>query len=166
MFLLTPDLGLLCWMVLCFGILVFILGKFAWPMITGMIEERSNYIEESLKKADEANAALANLKEENAKLLAEAKNERLEMLKEASRLKDQMISDAKTQAIAEANKIMESAKESIQLEKDNAIKDIRAQVAELSVTIAEKILRGELKDAEAQTAMINKYLDEVNVAKS
>lgn len=62
MFLLTPDLGLLCWMVLCFGILVFILGKFAWPMITGMIEERSNYIEESLKKADEANAALANLR--------------------------------------------------------------------------------------------------------
>lgn len=166
MSLLTPDFGLLFWMLLCFIILACILGKFAWPAIVGMIEERGNYIEESLKKADEANAALANLKEENAKLLAEAKNERLEMLKEASRLKDQMISDAKTQAIAEANKIMESAKESIQLEKDNAIKDIRTQVAELSVTIAEKILRGELKDAEAQTAMINKYLDEVNISKS
>ncbi len=166
MSLLTPDFGLLVWMLLCFLILVAILGKFAWPAIVGMIEQRGNYIEESLKKADEANAALANLKEENAKLLAEAKNERLEMLKEASRLKDQMISDAKTQAIAEANKIMENAKESIQLEKDNAIKDIRTQVAELSVTIAEKILRGELKDAESQTAMINKYLDEVNISKS
>jgi F-type H+-transporting ATPase subunit b len=131
-----------------------------------MIEERGKYIEDSLKKADEANAALANTKEAAERLLSEAKNERLEMLKEASRLKDQMISDAKTQAVAEANKIMDSAKESIQLEKDNAIKDIRSQVAQLSVDIAEKIIRGELKDAKAQTDMINKYLDEVNIAKS
>lgn len=166
MSLLTPDPGLLFWMLLCFLVVAFILGKWGWPAIVGMIEERGNYIEESLKKADEANAALANLKEENARLLAEAKNERLEMLKEASRLKDQMISDAKTQAIAEANKIMESAKDSIQLEKDNAIKDIRSQVAELSVNIAEKIIRGELKDAKAQSDIINKYLDEVNIAKS
>ena len=166
MSLLTPDFGLLFWMLLCFLIVVAILGKWGWPAITGMIEDRGNYIEESLKKADEANAALANIKDEAAKLLAEAKNERLEMLKEASKLKDQMISDAKTQAIAEANKIMENAKESIQLEKDNAIKDIRVQVAELSVNIAEKILRGELQDTASQNAMINKYLDEVNIAKS
>lgn len=164
--LLTPDFGLLFWMVLSFSILAFILGKFGWPVIVNMIEERGNYIEESLKKADEANAALANIKAEGEKLMAETKNERLEMLKEASKIKEQMISDAKVQANAEAAKIIESGKESVQLEKDNAIKEIRSQVAELSVNIAEKIIRGELKDAKSQNDMIEKLLDEINIAKS
>jgi F-type H+-transporting ATPase subunit b len=131
-----------------------------------MIEERGNYIEESLKKADEANAALANIKADGERLMAEAKNERLEMLKEASKIKEEMISAAKTQANAEAAKIIENGKESVQLEKDNAIKEIRSQVAELSVTIAEKIIRGELKDEKSQNDMIDKLLDEINIAKS
>ncbi|MBO4530472.1 MAG: F0F1 ATP synthase subunit B [Paludibacteraceae bacterium] len=166
MSLLTPDPGLLFWMLLCFLIVAFILGKWAWPAIVGMIEERGNYIEESLKKADEANAALAGIKAENERLAAEAKNERVEMLKEATRLKEKIIDDAKTAATAEANKIIENAKESIQLEKDNAVKEIRSQVAELSVNIAERIIRGELKSNESQIDMINKLLDEVNIAKS
>ncbi|MCQ2210140.1 MAG: F0F1 ATP synthase subunit B [Paludibacteraceae bacterium] len=166
MSLLTPDPGLLFWMLLCFLIVAFILGKWGWPAIVGMIEERGNYIEESLKKADEANAALANIKAENERLAAEAKNERVAMLKEATRLKEKIIDDAKTQATAEANKIIENAKESIQLEKDNAVKEIRSQVAELSVNIAERIIRGELKTNESQIDMINKLLDEVNIAKS
>ena len=166
MSLLTPDFGLLFWMLLCFLIVAFILGKWAWPAIVGMIEDRSNYIEESLKKADEANAALAGIKEENERLLAEAKNERLEMMKESKRHAEKMIAEAKTQATAEANKIIENAKESIQLEKDNAVKEIRTQVAEMSVNIAERIIRGELKSPESQISMINKMLDEVNVAKS
>ncbi len=166
MSLLTPDPGLLFWMLLCFLIVAFILGKWAWPAIVGMIEERGNYIEESLKKADEANAALAGIKAENERLAAEAKNERVEMLKEATRLKEKIIEDAKTQATVEANKIIENAKESIQLEKDNAVKEIRSQVAELSVNIAERIIRGELKSNESQIDMINKLLDEVNIAKS
>lgn len=164
--LLTPDFGLLFWMVLSFSILAFILGKFGWPVIVSMIEERGNYIEESLKKADEANAALANIKADGERLMAEAKNERLEMLKEASKIKEEMISVAKTQANAEAAKIIENGKESVQLEKDNAIKEIRSQVAELSVTIAEKIIRGELKDEKSQNDMIDKLLDEINIAKS
>ena len=164
--LLTPDFGLLFWMVLSFSILAFILGKFGWPVIVSMIEERGNYIEESLKKADEANAALANIKADGERLMAEAKNERLEMLKEASKIKEDMISAAKTQANAEAAKIIENGKESVQLEKDNAIKEIRSQVAELSVTIAEKIIRGELKDEKSQNDMIDKLLDEINIAKS
>ena len=164
--LLTPDFGLLFWMVLSFSILAFILGKFGWPVIVSMIEERGNYIEESLKKADEANAALENIKADGERLMAEAKNERLEMLKEASKIKEEMISAAKTQANAEAAKIIENGKESVQLEKDNAIKEIRSQVAELSVTIAEKIIRGELKDEKSQNDMIDKLLDEINIAKS
>lgn len=166
MSLLTPDFGLLFWMLLCFLLVATILGKWGWPAIVGMIEDRGNYIEESLKKADEANAALANLKAENEKLLAEAKNERLEMLKEASKLKEKMIAEAKTQATAEANKIIENAKESIQLEKDNVVKEIRSQVAELSINIAERIIRGELKNSDSQIDMVNKLLDEINVAKS
>lgn len=166
MSLLTPDFGLLFWMLLCFLIVVFILGKWGWPAIVGMIEDRGNYIEESLKKADEANAALANIKVESEKMLAEAKNERLEMLKEATRLKEKMIDEAKTQASAEANKIIENAKESIQLEKDNAVKEIRSQVAELSVDIAEKVIRRNLNNESSQVDMINKLLDEVNIAKS
>jgi F-type H+-transporting ATPase subunit b len=142
------------------------MGKFGWPVIVSMIEERGNYIEESLKKADEANAALANIKDDGERLMAEAKNERLEMLKEASKIKEEMISAAKTQANAEAAKIIENGKESVQLEKDNAIKEIRSQVAELSVTIAEKIIRGELKDEKSQNDMIDKLLDEINIAKS
>lgn len=166
MSLLTPDFGLLFWMLLCFLIVVFILGKWGWPAIVGMIEDRGNYIEESLKKADEANAALANIKAESEKMLAEAKNERLEMLREATKLKDKMIEDAKTHASVEANKIIENAKESIQLEKDNAVKEIRSQVAALSVDIAEKVLRSKLDNENAQLDMINKLLDEVNIAKS
>jgi F-type H+-transporting ATPase subunit b len=131
-----------------------------------MIEERGNYIEESLKKADEANAALANIKAEGEKLLAETKNERLEMLKEASEQKNRMIAEAQAQANIEAAKIIERGNESVQLEKDNAVKEIRSQVAELSVKIAEKIIRGELKDAKAQDDMITKLLDEINIAKS
>ena len=88
------------------------------------------------------------------------------MLKEASKIKEEMISAAKTQANAEAAKIIENGKESVQLEKDNAIKEIRSQVAELSVTIAEKIIRGELKDEKSQNDMIDKLLDEINIAKS
>ena len=164
--LLTPDFGLLFWMVLSFSILALILGKFGWPVIVSMIEERGNYIEESLKKADEANAALANIKAEGEKLLAETKNERLEMLKEASEPKNRMIAEAQAQANIEAAKIIERGNESVQLEKDNAVKEIRSQVAELSVKIAEKIIRGELKDAKAQDDMITKLLDEINIAKS
>ncbi len=166
MSLLTPDFGLLFWMLLCFLIVAFILGKWGWPVIVGMIEDRGNYIEESLKKADEANAALANIKSESEKLMADAKNERLEMMREATKLKEKMIEDAKAQANVEAEKIIANAKESIQLEKDNAVKEIRSQVAELSVEIAEKVIRGKLGSEESQIEMINKLLDEVNTAKS
>ena len=88
------------------------------------------------------------------------------MLKEASEQKNRMIAEAQAQANIEAAKIIERGNESVQLEKDNAVKEIRSQVAELSVKIAEKIIRGELKDAKAQDDMITKLLDEINIAKS
>ena len=164
--LLTPDFGLVFWMVICFGAVLFILGKFGWPVIVGMINKRSEEIESKILRADEANASLAETNARTEKLLAEAKNERLELLKEASKQKDQIIADAKAEAAKKAQDLLDKAKEDIQLERDNAIKEIRTQVAELSVSIAEKVVREKLSGDKAGLDMINKLLDEVNIAKS
>ena len=164
--LLTPDFGLVFWMVICFTAVLFILGKYGWPVIVGMINKRSDEIEESILKANEANARLAGTNAETERLLAEAKNERLELLKEASKQKDQIIADAKADAAKKAQDLLDKAKEDIQLERDNAIKEIRTQVAELSVSIAEKVVREKLTGDKAGLDMINKLLDEVNIAKS
>jgi len=165
MSLLTPDPGLVFWMLLCFLTVLFILGKYGWPIIIKMINKRGDYIEESLKAANEANVRLQNIKAEGEKILAEAKNEHINILKEAVKIKEQIISDAKNQAQAEAGKIIESAKVTIQQEKENAIKDIRSQVAELSISIAEKVLFRELADEKSQIELIDRLLDEVNIAK-
>lgn len=164
--LLTPDFGLVFWMVICFTAVLIILGKFGWPVIVGMIDKRSDEIEQKIKQADEANARLAGTNAQAEKLLAEAKNERLELLKEASKQKDQIIADAKAEAAKKAQDLLDKAKEDIQLERDNAIKEIRTQVAELSVSIAEKVVREKLSGDKAGLDMINKLLDEVNIAKS
>ena len=164
--LLTPDFGLVFWMVICFTAVFLILKKYGWPVIVGMINKRSDENEESILKANEANARLAGTNAETERLLAEAKNERLELLKEASKQKDQIIADAKAEAAKKAQDLLDKAKEDIQLERDNAIKEIRTQVAELSVSIAEKVVREKLTGDKAGLDMINKLLDEVNIAKS
>ena len=164
--LLTPDFGLVFWMVICFTAVLFILGKYGWPVIVGRSNKRSDEIEESILKANEANARLAGTNAETERLLTEAKNERLELLKEASKQKDQIIADAKAEAAKKAQDLLDKAKEDIQLERDNAIKEIRTQVAELSVSIAEKVVREKLTGDKAGLDMINKLLDEVNIAKS
>jgi F-type H+-transporting ATPase subunit b len=165
MSLLTPEFGLVFWMLLCFLTVLFILGRYGWPVIIRMINKRGDYIEESLKAAHEANERLQNIKTEGEKILAEAKNEHINILKEAAKVKEQIISDAKNQAQVEAGKIIENARVTIQQEKENAIKDIRAQVAELSISIAEKVLYRELADEQSQIELIDKLLDEVNIAK-
>ncbi len=165
MSLLTPDFGLVFWMLLCFLIVLFILGKYGWPVIIGMINKRGDYIEESLKAAHEANERLQNIKAEGEKILSQAKSEQINILKDAAKVKEQIIGDAKDRAQAEAEKIIENAKVAILKEKENAIKDIRMQVAELSIGIAEKVLRRELADEKSQTEMINTLLDEINVSK-
>ena len=166
MSLLTPDFGLVFWMFLCFLIVLFVLSKFAWPMIIGMINKRGEYIENSLKAAQEANEKLKTLQMESDKILSEAKNKQVDILKEAKQLKELIISDAKNQAQIEANKIFENAQENIRRERENAVKDIRVQVTELSVVVAEKVLRKELADKESQIEMIDRLLDEINIVKS
>jgi F-type H+-transporting ATPase subunit b len=166
MSLLTPDFGLIFWMLVCFLVLLFILGKYGWPVIIGMIDKRGSYIEESLKAANDANERLKNIQAESEKILVEAKNAQIRILKEATAAKNQMIADAQKQAGVEAEKIIEAARADIRTEKENAIREIRSQVAELSVDVAEKVLRKELADQQSQVDMINRLLDEINIVKS
>ncbi|MDR1371389.1 MAG: F0F1 ATP synthase subunit B [Dysgonamonadaceae bacterium] len=156
----TPDIGLICWMIIPFGVVFFILAKFAWPAIIKGVDKRAAFIDESLKAAQEANDRLAGIKEESEKILVQAREEQLQILKNGADMREQMIKDAKQQAAVEADKLIEEARMAIQKEKEDAIRDVRAQVAELSINIAEKVLRKNLEKKEAQMELVNKLIDE------
>ncbi|GCB37102.1 F0F1 ATP synthase subunit B [Bacteroides faecalis] len=161
MSLLLPDSGLLFWMVVAFGIVFVILAKYGFPIIIKMVEDRKTYIDQSLEVAREANAQLSKLKEEGDALVAAANKEQGRILKEAMEERDKIIHEARKQAEKAAQKELELVKEQIQIEKEEAIRDIRKQVAILSVDIAEKVLRKNLDDKEEQMGMIDRMLDEV-----
>ena len=163
MALLTPDIGLLFWMLLSFGIVFFVLAKFGFPVILKMIEERKDYIEKSLQAAKEANRQLANIKVEGEKLLQEARVEQSKMLKDAGEMREMLIKEAKQQASVEAEKVLLSAREAIQKEKETAIRDIRSRVTELSLDIAEKVLRKNLENKPTQVELVEKLLDEATI---
>ncbi|MDR0231852.1 MAG: F0F1 ATP synthase subunit B [Dysgonamonadaceae bacterium] len=160
MSLLTPDSGLLFWMLFSFGIVFFVLYKFGWPVITKMVEDRSQYVESALEAAKEAKLQVESVREEGAKILAEARNKEMQLLKDGADMRDKMVEDAKQLAQVEADKMIQEARVLIQKEKDNAIKDIKKQVALLSVDIAEKILRKNLDNQPAQIELIDKLLEE------
>ena len=160
MSLLTPDSGLLFWMLISFGIVFFVLAKFGFPIITKMVEDRKLYVENSLEAAKEAKLQLESVRTEGAKILSEAKNREMQLLKEGADLQNKMIEDAKQLAKVEADRMIQEARLLIQKEKENAIKDIRSQVAILSIEIAEKVLRQKLDDQPAQMKLIDKLLDE------
>lgn len=166
MSLLTPDSGLLFWMLISFGIVVFVLAKFGFPIILKMVEERTNFIEESLLKAEKARTELDSVKAEAELILEKARNEHQQIMNEASQLREALIQEARTKAIGEADKIIENARLQIQHEKEAAIRDIRKQVAGLSVDIAEKVLRSKLEKKEEQLGMIQRLIDEMNISKS
>ncbi len=160
MSLVTPDFGLLFWMVIIFGVVFFVLAKFGFPVITRMVRKRSDYIEESLKKARQARQALENLTEESRKILQEAREERARMLKEAGRARDRIIADARNKAREEADKIVAHAKIEIAAEKESALRDICRNMSMLSVRVAEQILRKELDSSEQQLALVDRLVDE------
>ena len=166
MALLLPDSGLLFWMLLSFGIIVFILAIFGFPVIIKMVEDRKAYIDESLLSAQKAYDDLAKVKDESLLILDNARKEHIKILNEASQSKEMLIKDAKEKASIEASKLISEARKQILLEKEDAIRDIRRQVAELSVDIAEKVIRGQLEKKTEQMDMINRLLDEINVSKS
>lgn len=162
--LVTPDFGLLFWMVVIFGIVFFLLAKFGFPIITDMVDERSAKIAKSLKDADEIEARMAAWKVEQAQMLEQARREQSAILKEATETKAKIVSDAKAQAKAEADKMLADAKLQIAAEKESALRDVRKEIALLSVQVAEKVLRHELSDEGSQRAFLDKLVDEAGQA--
>jgi F-type H+-transporting ATPase subunit b len=158
--LVTPDYGLLFWMLVTFGIVVYILGKFAWKPILNAIRERENSIDQALKSADKMKEQMAKLKADNEKILGEARMERDKLMKEARELKDQIIADARVSAAEEGNKMLELAKQAINNERAAAIDQIKAMVASLSVDIAEKLLQKNLEGKDDQKRLIDQLLNQ------
>ena len=161
--LITPDFGLLFWMTVVFLIVFFILWKWGFPVIVKMVNDRKEFIDESLRKAREANERLANIKTESESILQEAREKQALILKEASETRNAIVEKAKENARAEGARLLSEAKAEIESEKQNAIRDIRAQVAELSVQIAGKVLHKELQSDKKQMELIEKLLEEISV---
>lgn len=161
MSLLLPDSGLLFWMTLVFLVVFFVLWKWGFPSIIKMVNERKEYIDESLAKAEEANLRLANIQKQGEELLMEAREKQAQILREASETRDTIVGQAQEKAHEESARILSEAKAEIESQKQAAIRDIRAQVAELSMQIAEKILQKELSTSAEQTQFIDRLLDDV-----
>ena len=160
---LTPDTGLLFWMLLAFLVVFFILAKFGFPAIINMVDKRNQYINENLKKAQQAAAQLENIKQEGESLLQEAREKQASILKEAAATRDAIVEKAQEKAQEESARILGEAKAEIEAQKQAAISELREQVAILSVEVSEKILRKKLGTDAAQMDYINQMLDEVTL---
>lgn len=163
--LLLPETGLLFWMLLSFIVVFAVLAKFGFPVITRMVEERREYVEQSLQAAKEANDQLAQVKSQSEALLQSAREQQMKILNEASATRDRIVAEAKTQAQAETQRQIEDAKRQIRLEQDAAIRAARSEIALLAVDIAQKVIREKLDNTPAQMNMIDRLLDEAPVMK-
>jgi F-type H+-transporting ATPase subunit b len=160
--LISPDFGLIFWQTLIFLVVLFILAKFAWKPMLNALNERENTIEEALLSAERAKNEMAQLKADNEKLLAEARRERDIILKEAAAAATKLREEARDLASQDSARIVADAKASIETQKKAALADIKQQVAEISLQIAEKILREKLSDDKAQKEYISKLVNDLN----
>ena len=158
-----PGIGLLFWMTLTFLILLFLLAKFAWKPIMAAINEREVTIVDSLNQAKLAKQEVENLKAENEIIIREAKVERDQILKEARDIRDRIVGEAKDLAKAEGDKMINSARQTIQAERSAAVSDIKNQIGALSVNIAESILKQKLDNDSAQDALVANILNSSNL---
>lgn len=165
MSLITPDFGLLVWMTLIFGIVFFVLAKWGFPMITGSVEKRAARINDSIKAAKEAEEKLRNLAEEQSRMIEETRQEQIRILKEAAASRYNIVEQAKVQAREEASRILDQARTQIAAEKESALRDVRKEVALLSVSVAEKVLKKSLSGADGQSALVDRLVDEVSSSK-
>ncbi|MEY3056269.1 MAG: hypothetical protein RLZZ614_814, partial [Bacteroidota bacterium] len=157
------QLGLFFWLLVIFVGLVFLLKKFAWKPILDAVNEREEGIKNALLAAENAKKEMLNLKSDNEKLLAEARAERDLMIKEAREIKEKMIADAKSEAQVQGAAMIESAKATIESEKNAAMAELKNQVSSLSLEIAEKLLKDELSNKEAQTKLVEKMLGDAKL---
>ncbi|MCK9320687.1 MAG: F0F1 ATP synthase subunit B [Bacteroidales bacterium] len=160
--LITPGLGLVVWMTLVFLVLLLVLGKFGWPVVSKMIDERETLIQNSLDEAQKAREEMENLKFNNDILLKKAMEERDEILKEARLLGETIKQEAHLKAQEEAQRIVASARDSINYEKLQALTELKNQVAQFSIDIASKVLEQELKENEFDKKIIEKRVSEFN----
>ncbi|MBQ8837920.1 MAG: F0F1 ATP synthase subunit B [Bacteroidales bacterium] len=160
--LLLPDSGLLFWMTIIFVILLVILARFGFPMITGMVEKRTKRIEDAIGAARDAEERLSGITQEQERLLAEAHSEHSRILQEAAFERDRIIAAAKETAREEARKIMDEAQQRIAEEKDAALRDMRREIAVLSMSVAEKVLRKELSTDKGQIELVDRLMDETS----
>ena len=154
------SVGLFFWQSLLFIALILLLKKFAWGPILSAVEEREEGIKEALESAEKAKKEMENLNADNERILTEARLERDALLKEAREIKNAIISEAKDIANLESDKILTSAKEQISNEKMKAITELKNTVGDLSIDIAEKVLKSELQDKEKQKALVASVLKE------
>jgi F-type H+-transporting ATPase subunit b len=161
--LVTPGIGMIFWSTLFFLVLLFILGKFAWPAILTAVKARNESIRQALDAANKAKEEMAQLQADNERILAEAKAERDTLLRDAKQVKDKMIADAKEKATEEANKLVQNAREAIRTEKAAALNEMKEQMTHLSVDIAEKILKLKLADDKAQKELVKKLINEADL---
>ena len=161
--LIKPQFGLIFWMAISFLVLIFLLGKFAFPIILKSLKEREDSITNALNSAEKAKKEMAALQADNEKLLVQARAERDTMLKEARDTKDAIVAEAKNKAQAEANKILATTRETINTEKNAAITELKNQVAAMSIEIAEKILRQELSNDEKQKALMDNLMKDISL---
>ena len=161
--LINPGLGTFFWMLVSFGVLVFILGKWGWPMLLKALKKREKAIADSLNAAEKAREEMAQLVAHNEDLLKEAKVQRDELLRNARLTSEKIIEDARTKATEEADRIVENARESINYEKLKAMHDLKNQIATLSIDIAEKLMKAELTDKEKANSIIVRELEEAHL---
>ncbi|TXI81130.1 MAG: F0F1 ATP synthase subunit B [Flavobacteriales bacterium] len=160
------SFGLIFWMTVSFLVVLFILGKFAWKPILAALGERERSIEDALNEAKKARAEIAAMNSQNEELMRAAREERETLLKEARDIRDREIATAKDKAKAEADSLLARARADIQNEKNAAITEMKNQVAELSILVAERILKEKLGDATAQKALMDKVMSEADLRRS
>ena len=157
----TPEFGLVFWMFVAFLCLYFILAKWAWPFIIKSMEERADLIDKGVAYAQEAKSHLDNAKAEADKLVAEARNEQADILREAAKMRNELIEKARSDAADEAKKVTEAAQVSLEQSRKEAEKQLRTEVGDLALQIAEKVIRRNIANDEAQRALVDQYLKEV-----
>ena len=157
----TPDFGLVFWMFVAFLILFLVLAKWGWPVIIKNMDSRADKIDKGVEYAREAKLQLDSAREESRKYVEEAQAQQAEMLRDAAKMKTQIIEEAKKEASEEARKVMEAAKVSIEQSRKEAELQFRNEVSKFSINIAEKMMRSQLKDEEAQKKLVDKMLDEI-----
>jgi F-type H+-transporting ATPase subunit b len=160
--LLLPGIGLLVWTLIAFLLVFYILKKFAWKIIIQSLNDREKGIADSLETAKTVKAEMALMKSENESLMQQAREERTKMLKEAKDTKEKMISEAKEQAKAEAAKVIADAHAAIQTEKMAALTDVKNQIGNMVIEIAEKVIRKQLDNKAEQEKYIQQMAGEIN----